>query len=89
MPVIDFFRPPFAIRRKLAVSLAAVNIVGTLIYSSLSYQAVRTSTLGAIDEVLCAAAEGIQQIVPPLVINQAETADRTEPQCRLGQSVRK
>jgi len=78
--LIDFFRPPWAVRRKLAVSLAAVNIIGTVVFASLSYQAARSSALTEIDDILCAAADGLQQIVPPLVVNFAEAETRPEPQ---------
>jgi class 3 adenylate cyclase len=71
---------PWAIRRRLAWSLTAINVVGTLVFATLSYQAARASALADIDDNLCSAAQGIQQIVPPLVINQAEADERAEPQ---------
>jgi class 3 adenylate cyclase len=75
----SYFSKPWAIRRRLAWSLAAVNIFGTLIFSTLAYQASRQSTLKDIDDILCAAAEGVRAIIPPIVIDQAEGVERTEP----------
>ena len=75
----SYFNQPWAIRRRLAWSLAAVNILGTLAFSTLAYQASRQSTLSDIDDILCAAAEGVRAIIPPLVIDQAEDTERTEP----------
>jgi class 3 adenylate cyclase len=73
-----WFRRPWALRRRLGWSLAVVNIIGTLIFSELSYQASRQETLNNIDDILCAAAEGVRQIVPSLIIDQAQGV-RTEP----------
>lgn len=75
----DLFKRPWAIRRRLAWSLAAVNVFGTVVFSTLAYQASRQATLTDIDDILCAAAEGVRQIVPPIVVDQAEAAERTEP----------
>ncbi len=75
----SFFNKPRAIKRRLAWSLAVVNIVGTLAFSTLAYQASRQATLSDIDDILCAAAEGVRAIVPPVVIDQAEGVERTEP----------
>jgi adenylate cyclase len=75
----SIFNRPWAIRRRLAWSLAAVNIFGTVVFSGLAYQASRQATLSDIDDILCAAAEGVRQIVPPIVIDQAEAEPRTEP----------
>jgi class 3 adenylate cyclase len=74
-----FFKRPWALRRKLGWSLAVVNIVGTLVFSTLAYQASRQATLQNIDDLLCAAAEGVRGIVPPLIVSEAETIPRTEP----------
>jgi class 3 adenylate cyclase len=76
----NLLNSPWAIRRRLAWSLTAVNVVGTLVFATLSYQAARESALADIDDNLCSAAQGIQQIVPPLIINQAEADERSEPQ---------
>ncbi|MBL8643884.1 MAG: adenylate/guanylate cyclase domain-containing protein [Rhodospirillaceae bacterium] len=70
---------PWAIRRRLAWSLAAVNIFGTVVFSTLAYQASRQATLADIDDILCAAAEGVRSIVPPIIVDQAEGVERTEP----------
>jgi class 3 adenylate cyclase len=71
---------PWPIRFRLAVSLAAASIIGTAVFSTLSHQVTRRETLEEIDNILCAAAEGAQQIVPQLLINEAEQTQRTEPQ---------
>lgn len=75
----DFFNRPWAIRRRLAWSLAAVNIFGTVVFSTLAYQASRQATLNDIDDILCSAAEGVRAIIPPIIIDQASSPDRTEP----------
>jgi class 3 adenylate cyclase len=74
-----YFEKPWAIRRKLAWSLTAVNLIGTLVFSTLAYQASRQATLSDIDDILCAAAEGVRAIVPPIILDQAEDGERTEP----------
>jgi class 3 adenylate cyclase len=76
----NLLKRPWAIRRRLAWGLTAVNVVGTLVFATLSYQTARKSALADIDDNLCSAAQGIQQIVPPLIINQAEADERSEPQ---------
>jgi class 3 adenylate cyclase len=70
---------PRALRRRLGLSLAVVNILGTLIFSGLAYQASRRDTLQSIDDTLCAAAEGVRGIVPDQLPLEAEGAQRTEP----------
>lgn len=75
----DLLKRPWAIRRRLAWSLAAVNIFGTVVFSTLAYQASRQATLSDIDDVLCAAAEGVRNAVPALIIDEAESEARTEP----------
>lgn len=74
-----FFRRPWVLRRRLGWSLALVSIVGTGAFSALSYQASRSATLASIDDTLCAAAEGVREIVPPLIVSQAQALVRTEP----------
>ncbi len=76
----DLYRRPWTLRRRLGWSLAAVNIMGTLVFSTLAYQASRQSTLDNIDDILCAAAEGVRAITPPLLADQAEDDARVEPQ---------
>ncbi|MBY0512056.1 MAG: adenylate/guanylate cyclase domain-containing protein, partial [Rhodospirillaceae bacterium] len=61
-------------------SLAVVNIIGTLVFSAAAYQASRQATLKSIDDTLCAAAEGVRGIVPPMLVDEAEASARTEPQ---------
>ncbi len=56
-----------------------MNVIGTLVFSTLAYQASRQATLSDIDDILCAAAEGVRAIVPPIIIEQAEDAARAEP----------
>jgi class 3 adenylate cyclase len=74
------FRPPWPFRLKLSVILSSISIAGTILFAVLSYQASRDAALSDIDELLCAAAEGAQQIVPQIVITQAERQQRTEPE---------
>jgi adenylate cyclase len=75
----EFYRRPWTLRRRLGWTLAAVNIIGTLTFSTLAYQASREATLGNIDDILCAAAEGARAIVPPMIPDQAEDKARSEP----------
>lgn len=77
--LLEILKRPLALRRRLAWSLAAVNVVGTLIFSTLAYQASRQATLQNIDDTLCAAAEGVRNIVPPLLVEESQAAVRTEP----------
>lgn len=70
---------PWGIRTKLVVSLTAINLVGVGLFASLSYRAAESSSLADIDDILCAAADGAQQAVPPIVVNEAEVKERTEP----------
>jgi len=74
----NLHRRPWTLRRRLGWSLAAVNIVGTLVFSTLAYQASRQTTLQNIDDILCAAAEGVRAITPPLLADHAEDAERPE-----------
>jgi len=74
------WKQPWALRRKLGWSLAVVNIIGTVLFSTLAYQASRQATLQNIDDLLCAAAEGVRGIVPPLVVSEAEAPQRSQPQ---------
>jgi class 3 adenylate cyclase len=76
----DFYKRPWTLRRRLGWSLAAVNIVGTLVFAALAYQASRESTLENIDDILCAAAEGVRGITPPLLADRAEDPQRPEPE---------
>jgi len=79
MAAFSFHTRPRALRRRLGWSLAVVSIFGSLIFSALAYQASRESTLENIDDILCAAAEGVRGIVPPLLVIEAETETRTQP----------
>jgi hypothetical protein len=76
----DFYRRPWTLRRRLGWGLAAVNIIGILLFASLVYQASRQTTLSSIDQVLCAAAEAARLMVPPEISDQAELDARPEPQ---------
>ena len=75
----NLLRTPWALRSRLAWSLPAVNILGTLVFSTLTYEASRQSTLENIDDILCAAAEGVYNVVPALLVEEAEAETRTEP----------
>src|SRR5262245_51080101 len=72
----EFYRRPWTLRRRLGWSLAAVNIIGTLVFATLVYQASRQSTLDNIDQILCAAAEGAQLMVPGAISENAELDER-------------
>jgi class 3 adenylate cyclase len=80
MTFLTRLRPPWPIRLKLTTILAIMSMLGTGIFSAMSYQTEKASALAEIDDVLCAAAAGAQQTVPPILINQAEAPQRTEPQ---------
>ena len=67
------------VQHAVAWSLAVVNVLGTLTFSTLAYQASRQATLENIDDILCAAAEGVRNVVPALLIDEAEADARTEP----------
>jgi hypothetical protein len=75
----NFMNRPWTLRRKLGWSIAVVNILGTLVFSTLAYQASRQATLQNIDDLLCAAAEGVRGIVPPVIVSEAEANPRGEP----------
>jgi adenylate cyclase len=75
----NFLRRPLALRRRLAWSLALVNVLGTVTFSVLAYQASRQATLENIDDILCAAAEGVRNVVPAVLVEEAEARERTEP----------
>jgi len=77
--LLQILKRPLALRRRLAWSLAVVNIIGTLLFSTLAYQASRQATLQNIDDTLCAAAEGVRNIVPPLLVEESQATARTEP----------
>ena len=78
-PLTELYMRPWALRRRLGWSLAVVSVIGTLVFSALSYQATRQTTLSSIDDTLCAAAEGVRAIVPPIIVVEAEAPARTEP----------
>ena len=61
------------------ISLTAINLAGTLVFAGLSYRAAETQSLNDIDDTLCAAADGAKQIVAPIIVNEAEQKQRTEP----------
>jgi class 3 adenylate cyclase len=75
----DFFKRPWTLRRRLAWSLTAVNLLGGIVFLALSYQAARHDTLDSIDTILCNAAEATHTIVPPIILNEAEATTRTQP----------
>lgn len=77
--ILKAIRPPWPVRLKLSVTLSAVSILGTLLFAALSYQADQKRMLGDIDDLLCAAAAGAQKLIPPIVVEQAELKERTEP----------
>ncbi len=76
----DLFTPPWPFRVKLSIILSTVTVLGTLMFAGLSYEASKTRMLDDIDALLCSAADGAQQIVDPLVILEAESQSRTEPE---------
>ena len=70
---------PWGIRTKLVASLTAINLAGTLLFATLAYRAAEQQSLDDIDDTLCSAASGAQQIIAPIVVNEAELKERTEP----------
>jgi adenylate cyclase len=78
--VFHFLKPPWPFRVKLSIILSTVTVIGTLLFAFLSYQANKDRMLGDIDEALCAAAEGARRLVAPILIEEAELKNRTEPQ---------
>ncbi|MDX2225261.1 MAG: adenylate/guanylate cyclase domain-containing protein [Rhodospirillaceae bacterium] len=72
-------RRPWKIRTKLVVMLGAINVLGTALFAGLAYTAASNRSLTDIDEALCAAADGAQQIVPSLIINDVDTVGRDTP----------
>ncbi|MDX2142461.1 MAG: adenylate/guanylate cyclase domain-containing protein [Rhodospirillaceae bacterium] len=80
MSFLNRFKPPWPIRLKLTTILALLSMLGTGIFSGVSYQTEKAGALADIDDVLCSAAAGAQQAVPPMLINEAEAPQRTEPQ---------
>ena len=75
----SFWKKPRPLSRRLGVALLLVNLLGTGLFAGLAYRFERQDTLDGIDATLCEAAEGVRKIVPPLVVEQADADERTEP----------
>jgi adenylate cyclase len=77
--ILYLLRPPWPVRVKLSAMLSAASVIGTLLFAGLSYQADQRRMLDDIDSLLCSAAEGAEQLIAPIIINQAESEQRSEP----------
>ncbi len=76
---ISYWNKPKPLIRRLGVALLLVNLLGTGLFAGLAYRFERQDTLDGIDATLCEAAEGIRKIVPPLIVDQTDADERTEP----------
>jgi len=63
---------PYRLRLRLAWRLGAVNVIATLFFTSIVYNSSRQDIFQHIDDTLCASAEGVRSIVPPMIYEQAQ-----------------